>query len=454
MPEKEKELQNTAEKGQAGEKQDQDTTSQKSTNSNYLERALSRWENMPSGSDGENSYLPIKAEELLHAVELVLMSKPGSAAPLSPEQSVLLASVQKTLSDKLKAEGKLSPTQEILLLAARKAQFDKENPDHHFPFLRKRLLQAHESLLTQERLGIALSPFQKRLLLTTIKALSNNSSRIPSAPSDSPFRDTTNSSTVLLKKKLEKLEEQIRDEQTLMADVKSLQDGFQSALANLNDVQARSSTLLENASLRLESIDTQADTAQKRIDALAEQAGGIISKVSTGALGDAFIKEITNRTWKLIVTRFIFVALLAIIFLLTLFILLISWHEAPKDWLTDPKLAIPMALRLFVLEMPLIWLANVVSRRMHMQERILEEYIHKKNVALTYTAIQTNLENLYGTLDTPQAETSLKAFTEGFAMAALRDPCDFYDKQPRVDNPLYRLADTLKETVSSAKESK
>jgi len=406
---------------------------------------------MPSGRERKISLLPSNSEKLLQAVEMVLS---GSTVPLSSEQRIILDSVQKTLSNKLKIEGKLSPTQEILLLAARKAQFDRERPGKPFPFLKKRLRQAFEAFSTQETLGIALSPFQKRLLLTTKEALSINSSHIHLAPSDSPFRDSTHSSTIILKKRLEKLEEQVRDEQTLMADVKAMQDDFQSAMATLNDVQAHSSTLLENASQRLSDMDKQTENAQKRIEELVDQAGDIISKVSTGALGDAFIKEIDERKKNLICTRVFFIVLLAAISLVTVGLLIFDWCKVPDTWLTEPEFIIPMALRVFVLEMPLIWLANVVSRRMHMQERILEEYIHKKNVALTYTAIQTNLENLYGALDTPQAETSLKAFTEGFAMAALRDPCDFYDKQPRVDNPLYRLADTLKETVSSAKESK
>ena len=63
-------------------------------------------------------------------------------------------------------------------------------------------------------------------------------------------------------------------------------------MENLSDIQSHNSDFLEKASLRLDTMNKQADSAQERTDALILQANEIIKKLSTGALGNAFIEEI------------------------------------------------------------------------------------------------------------------------------------------------------------------
>ncbi|WP_458401144.1 hypothetical protein [Mailhella sp.] len=277
-------------------------------------------------------------------------------------------------------------------------------------------------------------------------------------PSDMPFQPQLSPELASLEARLRDLEGQARSEQNLLRDVSELRNNFREAVDELNVIYKNTRQRSDEVDLLIENISQKADTqlldADERSKALFKQAEDILSKLSIGELCEAFVSEIERREKELGNTRKCFYWLLFALILFTLVMLFSKDFGIPGCWSVNPTEVLLSGFRILLIETPLIWLTNVFSRRMHIQERILEEYIHKKTVALTYTSVQSYLQKQYGDLSSAKAETILKAFTEGFAMAALRDPCDFYDKQPRVDNPLYRLADTLKETVSSAKESK
>ena len=62
------------------------------------------------------------------------------------------------------------------------------------------------------------------------------------------------------------------------------------------------------------------------------------------------------------------------------------------EWKENPILILFSIIKVFAFEWPLIWLANLLSKRIQIQERICEEYTFKYSVMLSYTILRNEIK--------------------------------------------------------------
>lgn len=139
---------------------------------------------------------------------------------------------------------------------------------------------------------------------------------------------------------------------------------------------------------------------------------------------------------------FIFV----IIFIIVLPIILYEANilSTIEEWSTNPKLIFYAALKTAVFELPLIWIANMLSRRIQIQERICEEYTFKYATLLAYNSLREDIRLRNPDLKDLYQNEELKIFIEKVPSAMFNNPSSFFDKKIKNQSPIHELAEVVR----------
>lgn len=104
------------------------------------------------------------------------------------------------------------------------------------------------------------------------------------------------------------------------------------------------------------------------------------------------------------------------------------------------------AIRLAALELPLLWIANLMAKKIQQHQRIHEEYVHKYTAAMTFVGMSKEAKEntkIFG-------EDHVKKLTEGFRDAVYTNPSKTLDKEVKADSPIEIISSLVKEMGSEA----
>lgn len=104
------------------------------------------------------------------------------------------------------------------------------------------------------------------------------------------------------------------------------------------------------------------------------------------------------------------------------------------------------AIRLAALELPLLWIANLMAKKIQQHQRIHEEYVHKYTAAMTFVGMSKEAKEntkIFG-------EDHIKKLTEGFRDAVYMNPSKTLDREVKADSPLEMVSSLVKDVGSEA----
>lgn len=104
------------------------------------------------------------------------------------------------------------------------------------------------------------------------------------------------------------------------------------------------------------------------------------------------------------------------------------------------------AIRLAAIELPLVWLATLMSKKIQQHQRIHEEYVHKYTAAMTFVGMSKEAKEntkIFG-------EDHIKKLTEGFRDAVYMNPSNTLDKDVKSESPLETMTSLVKDVGPEA----
>lgn len=113
-------------------------------------------------------------------------------------------------------------------------------------------------------------------------------------------------------------------------------------------------------------------------------------------------------------------------------------------------------VRIAAFEWPLVWLANLLSRKASQQQRIYEEYAHKYTAAMTYVGMRSEFMQEGASAESKE----FMEFTKNFIRSVFLNPSSTLDKKVETQNPIenviqhvHNTAEKIAETSQLAKNS-
>ena len=176
------------------------------------------------------------------------------------------------------------------------------------------------------------------------------------------------------------------------------------------------------------------------INTINGQVEDILKEVSTGSMGSSFLKEKQLHAKSRLRLSFLFISCILIIAAIPCALYYFNILSSIIEWKECPILIIFALIKVMAFEWPFIWLANLVSRRMQIQERICEEYSFKYSVILTYAALRNEIKLMHPELNDLSEHQELKSFTEKMANAMFINPSTFFNKKIDSYSPINELA--------------
>ena len=190
--------------------------------------------------------------------------------------------------------------------------------------------------------------------------------------------------------------------------------------------------------------DELISTYERKFSELENQAQGVLSHVSTAVLTTSFEKEKKARLVGLRCSL-LFFAIIIVFMLIVPIGLYFTGNYQFEMWFDKPILFFFSIVKTMALEWPLIWIANILSKKMQLQQRIYEEYAYKYATALSYAAMRSDVKNIGDESTKIAASPELKGFRERLVDAVYINPSHVFEKQLDTGNPIERLAKIIKE---------
>lgn len=215
-------------------------------------------------------------------------------------------------------------------------------------------------------------------------------------------------------------------------------NGFDIGLSGMNKANKRMNT---NIRTKLNDFIQKYENVMKNID---EYISSQMKQKFDTDIDDSLKKEIGkhNKNREDAFKSFIMV----IIFIIFMPILLyeVNILSSISDWSNEPKLIFYAALKTAVFELPLIWIANMLSRRIQIQERICEEYTFKYATLLAYHSLREDVRLRNPELKDLCQNEELKMFIEKVPSAMFNNPSSFFDKKIKTQSPIHELAEVVR----------
>lgn len=190
--------------------------------------------------------------------------------------------------------------------------------------------------------------------------------------------------------------------------------------------------------------DELISTYERKFSELENQAQGVLSHVSTAVLTTSFEQEKRARLVGLRFSLGFFAIVIVLMFGVPIGLYFTGNYQF-EMWLDKPILFFFSVVKTIALEWPLIWIANILSKKMQLQQRIYEEYAYKYATALSYAAMRSDVKNIGDESTKIAASPELKGFRERLVDAVYINPSHVFEKQFDTGNPLERLAKIIKE---------
>lgn len=188
--------------------------------------------------------------------------------------------------------------------------------------------------------------------------------------------------------------------------------------------------------------DIEHDTLKKEIESL-------LPKASAVGLSKAFSDEKDAHHKSMSWYRLAFIATIAAMLIMPFLAywtgMIVSFFESPGKDISLQNFFFS-AIRLAALELPLVWLATLMSKKIQQHQRIHEEYVHKYTAAMTFVGMSKEAKEntkLFG-------EDHIKKLTEGFRDAVYMNPSSTLDKSFNSESPLETVSSLVKDVGSDA----
>lgn len=260
------------------------------------------------------------------------------------------------------------------------------------------------------------------------------------------FNTTVSKQMTALEEKFNSLTAQ--NNKKICDETVSLRDSFQSLTGStqktltefLDSQKITFDTLIKNSEKQFEKQQSKYTT---EYNDLLQTIKSLLPNATAVGLAKAFADEKKSHKTLLYGYNFAFV----VIIILMVSLPFIAFHLGYINYFFDidgknidiiPFLL--SSLRIIILELPLIWLANIIAKKIQQQQRIHEEYVHKYTVAMTFVGMSKEAkdnEKLFGA-------DHIQELTIGFRDAVYMNPSNTLDKQIKTENPIENLAMIVK----------
>ena len=225
-------------------------------------------------------------------------------------------------------------------------------------------------------------------------------------------------------KKIESLQNSINDlQKNNEQSLENIKNEYRQSIIKLNI--ARDNFIKESKDQK-DNFHKLASDIIDHINTINGQVEDILKEVSTGSMGSSFLKEKQLHAKSRLRLSFLFISCILIIAAIPCALYYFNILSSIIEWKESPILIIFALIKVMAFEWPFIWLANLVSRRMQIQERICEEYSFKYSVILTYAALRNEIKLMHPELNDLSEHQELKSFTEKMANAMFINPSTFF----------------------------
>lgn len=198
---------------------------------------------------------------------------------------------------------------------------------------------------------------------------------------------------------------------------------------------------------------------EKAFKILNEKIESLLPQASAVGISQAFADEKKSHKTSIIWYNSIFIAVILVMVAMPFVSYwtgyIANFFDSPGNEVDTTKFIIS-CVRLATIELPLLWLANLMSKKMQQHERIHEEYTHKYTAAMTFVGLSKEAKentSLFG-------EDHIKRLTEGFRDAVYMNPSNTLDKNFKSESPFETITyltkeigpDTLKAIIDDVKK--
>lgn len=222
--------------------------------------------------------------------------------------------------------------------------------------------------------------------------------------------------------------------------LENVKDEYRKSIIKLNTA---SDNFITETSKQQSDVDKKISDALEHINQLDKQAKSILQESSTGAMSSSFLKEKELHSYNVKFLSIIFILFICLIICIPFLLYYFNILAPIAEWKEDPILIIFSIIKVLAFEWPLIWVANLLSRRIQIQERICEEYTFKYSVMLSYTILRNEIKVMNSNVSDLSENQELKIFTEKMANAMFINPSTFFNKKIDSYSPINELTELL-----------
>lgn len=200
---------------------------------------------------------------------------------------------------------------------------------------------------------------------------------------------------------------------------------------------------IEKYNIQLNTSSENISNITNKINELNKQAESILKKSSEGTLSSSFLKEKRKHQLEIASTFILFTFCITTMISIPLILYEFNILSSIEEWIKNPILILFAFIKVFALEWPLIWLGNILSKRLQIQERICEEYTFKYSVSLAYAALRNEIQIMHPDIHDLSEHKELKSFTEKMATAIFVNPSTFFNKKIDTNSPINEIVELI-----------
>lgn len=200
---------------------------------------------------------------------------------------------------------------------------------------------------------------------------------------------------------------------------------------------------IEKCNIQLNTSNENISNITNKINELNRQAESILKKSSEGTLSSSFLGEKRKHFIGIIVTSILFIICIGIMISIPIILYKYNILSSINEWSEKPILILFAFIKVLAFEWPLIWIGNILSKRLQIQERICEEYTFKYSVSLAYAALRNEIQIMHPEINDLSEHQELKSFTEKMSTAMFGNPSNFFNKKIDTNSPINEIVELI-----------